>query len=239
MIIHKPIFNVPEIEKYYSEKDGIPVKYVCTSATNEYDAFARDIFYRENPHPEFGNRYFSLFHCRDGSTMIGNADLIETLDFPMIEDSNGDLHYSAHRHDYKVVEDKMIDGGRAYVRTNGCVVIQHKMKDGEFVSPAYTPDGWVLVRNTGEGSRYQIFGSWCGRYMDSEAWHLNSGITKMGRKGSIIEFHVGSDSVYHVHESSYGRLSVKNAFILHNYEEGSNGDLVVLDEMPDIDTLEW
>jgi hypothetical protein len=50
----------------------------------------------------------------------------------MIEDSEGNLHYSAHRHDYKVVEDKMIDGGRAYVRSN-TVTYPFMVKDGKFM----------------------------------------------------------------------------------------------------------
>lgn len=134
MIIHKPIFDTKKVEKIYSEKDGVPVKYVCTSATNEHADFACDVFYRETPHPKFGNRYFGLFYSGNGTLLIGNADPIEKLDFAMIEDSSGNLHYSAHRHDYKAVEDKMVDGGRSYVRTNGCETVSYKVKDGEFIN---------------------------------------------------------------------------------------------------------
>jgi len=134
-IIHNPLFETDKIEKHYTEKDGVPVKYVCTSALGGQE-FAVDVFYRETPHPEFGNKYFGLYrnHFAAGAQiMITNADVIEELDFGMIKDSNGDLHYSAHRHDYNVVDNgNMIDGGRAYVRTN-CNVINYRVVDGELV----------------------------------------------------------------------------------------------------------
>lgn len=121
MIKHESIFDVDKIAQHYSEKDGVPVKYVCTSALGAQD-FAVDIFYRETPHPEFGNRYFGIYRnnfAAGAQIMITNADLIEELHFSMVEDQKGDLHYSAHRHDYKVTDaGNMIDGGRAYCRSN-------------------------------------------------------------------------------------------------------------------------
>jgi hypothetical protein len=132
-IQHSPLFNTARVEKLYSEKDGVPVKYVCTSATSEHAAHAADIFYRETPHPEFGNKYFGLYHDHmRGHMMITNADQIESLDFGMIED-DGKYYYSQHRHDYKVVGEKMIDGGRAYIRSGAHAVQVLKIKDGEFV----------------------------------------------------------------------------------------------------------
>lgn len=138
-IVHEPLFDTDKIAQHYSEKDGVPVKYVCSSALG-FQEFAVDVFYRATPHPEFGNRYFGLYrnHFAAGSQiMITNADVIEELEFGMIEDSNSNLHYSAHRHDYKVVDNgNMIDGGRAYVRTN-CNVIPFKVSDGELVPAKY------------------------------------------------------------------------------------------------------
>ena len=131
MIKHEPLFDTKKIADHYTEKDGVDITYVCTSALGS-EEFAMDIFYRETPHPEFGNRYFGMFrNPHTGLLMITSADKIEDADFSMIKDANGDLHYSAHRHDYKVIEDKMIDGGRAYVRTN-TQVIGMRVKNGEF-----------------------------------------------------------------------------------------------------------
>lgn len=134
-IIHESLFDTDKIAEHYSEKDNVEVKYVCTSALGAQD-FAVDVFYRATPHPEFGNRYFGIYrnmYAAGAQIMITNADKIESLDFGMIEDSEGNLHYSAHRHDYKVVDNgNMIDGGRAYVRTNTSTKA-YRVKDGELV----------------------------------------------------------------------------------------------------------
>ena len=135
-IQHEPLFDTAKVEKIYSEKDGVEVKYVCTTAIQEHAEFAADVFYRATPHPEFGNRYFGLytnhFHQDKPTVMITNADSIESLEFGMIE-VEGKYYYSQHRHDYKVIEDKMIDGGRAYIRSGAHDVDVFKIQDGEFV----------------------------------------------------------------------------------------------------------
>lgn len=130
-IKHEPIFKTDAVAEHYSKKDGVTVKYVCTSALAG-EARAMDIFYRDTPHPEFGNRYFGMFIDQQDRVMITNADIIDGAEFAMIEDSKGNLHYSAHRHDYKEVDDKMVDGGRAYIRSSGDVLL-YKVRDGEIV----------------------------------------------------------------------------------------------------------
>ena len=131
MIKHDNIFKTDAMAEHYSKKDGVAVKYVCTSALGG-EARAMDIFYRDTPHSEFGNRYFGLFIDQKDRVMITNADRIEGAEFAMIEDSDGNLHYSAHRHDCKIIGDKMIDGGRAYIRSSGAVQL-YKVLDGEIV----------------------------------------------------------------------------------------------------------
>lgn len=136
-INHNPKFDTEKVCQLYSEKDGVPVKYVCTSAITAYASHACDVFYRETPHPEFGNRYFGLF-IRNDHMYITNADGIEELTFDMVE-SNDEFHYSQHRHDFRPVPGKnvSIDGGRAYNRLVGDVSVSvksFKVKDGEFVN---------------------------------------------------------------------------------------------------------
>lgn len=137
-IKHNPIFDTETVIRHYEAKDGVPIKYVCTSAIN-HGTVAADIFYRETAHPTFGNRYFGLYinpHSDGGAqVMITNADGIESLDFTMV-DVDGELHYSQHRHDFRSVGDVAIDGGRAYTRLVGN--IDHPQKalkvvNGEFV----------------------------------------------------------------------------------------------------------
>ena len=136
-IHHRPIFDIEKVCKLYSEKDGVPVKYVCTTATNVHADYSADVFYRETPHPTFGNRYFALYYnpyAEDAKIMITNADNVETLDFNMV-DIDGTLHYSQHRHDFYSVGGVSIDGGRSYLRRVGNInhpVVSLKLKDGEF-----------------------------------------------------------------------------------------------------------
>ena len=138
-IKHSPILDTKRVCELYSEKDGVPVTYVCTSAPNLTATYAADIFYRETPHPEFDNRYFGLYHnpsfSSDASIMITNADMIEDLEFGMVEGPNG-WEYSQHRHDYRQVGNCVVDGGRAYFRRVGDLSAPAKyMKivDGKFV----------------------------------------------------------------------------------------------------------
>ena len=136
-IAHHPLFPTSNIAEYYSKKDGVPVKYVCTSAPNKYADYAADIFYRLTPHPEFGNRYFGVYkniHSGTNQIMITNCDMIEDLTFSMVEGLDG-WEYSQHRHDYRQVGRTAIDGGRSYTKLVGDVhapVKTMKVKDGQF-----------------------------------------------------------------------------------------------------------
>ena len=132
-IKHYPNFNTDEILKLYEEKDGVSIKYVCTTDLRASDVPV-DIFYRETAHPQFGNHYFGLYYdnYRD-HMMITNADMVEGFQFGCVENDNGELEYSVSHHDYKQFENgNMIDGGRLYIRSSGnCEV--YNVIDGEFV----------------------------------------------------------------------------------------------------------
>ncbi len=129
-IQHEPLFDTAKVEEIYGRKDGCEVRYVCTSDLRSSDAPC-DIFYRAEPHPDYGNRYFGLYwdSVRDCS-MITNADVIESLEFGMIE-ADGKYYYSQSHHDYKVVEGKMIDGGRAYIKSSSGTTVM-RITDGKF-----------------------------------------------------------------------------------------------------------
>jgi hypothetical protein len=131
-IKHVPVFNTEEIIKHYTEKDKADISYVCTTDLDASDVPV-DIFYRSEPHPEFGNRYFGIFiHPHNGKLMITNADKIENTEFGMIVDDDGQLVYSRSHHDFVRCENgNMIDGGRNYIRSRGIVKIM-KVKDGMF-----------------------------------------------------------------------------------------------------------
>jgi len=115
---HRPLYDVDAIAKHYSEKDGVDVTYVCTTALND-GTIAVDVFYRETPHPQFGNRYFGIYQVRyDLQVYITNADKVEDLEFTCGW-LDGKLVYSPHRHRMVAVDGGFIDGGRAYDRVVG------------------------------------------------------------------------------------------------------------------------
>ena len=138
-IHHEPLFDTAKIEAHYTKKDGVEVKYVCTTDLKASDVPV-DVFYRETPHPQFGNRYFGLYYDNvRGHMMICNADKIESLEFGMIE-HDGKYYYSATHHDYKVVGGKAIDGGRVYVRSNGPTTL-FQVKNGKFIKAIFNKEG--------------------------------------------------------------------------------------------------
>ena len=132
-IVHENLFHIEAIIEHYTKKDGVDVKYVCTTDLNASDVPV-DVFYRATPHPEFGNRYFGLYwDTVRNNLMITNADVVESLEFGMIE-VDGKYYYSQSHHDYKKFDNgKMIDGGRAYIKSNGCDVVM-RVINGKFIA---------------------------------------------------------------------------------------------------------
>jgi hypothetical protein len=134
-IKHNPLFDTEVVQKYYYEKDGVEIKYVCTSS-DKFGSRSMDIFYRADgtPHPVFKNRYFGLYPRCTGEVIITNADWIEDLNFALVQNDDGDLEYSENRHTYKLFNNgNMIDGGRAYVKTNPSTkCFMHEVKNGCF-----------------------------------------------------------------------------------------------------------
>ena len=130
-IKHPTIFEKDKVIEIYEAQDGVDIKYVCTTDLRASDRPA-DIFYRSTPHPEFGNRYFGLYKNHLGQLMITNADMVEDFEFGMIKSANNEWYYSSSHHDCIFIEDKMIDGGRQYIRSQGLEDI-FKIVDGEFV----------------------------------------------------------------------------------------------------------
>ena len=132
-IEHEPNFDVGIVTEHYSKKDGVPVKYVCTTDLRASDTPV-DVYYRATPHPEFGNHYFGLYHDHvRGHTMICNADIVESFEFGMIE-QDGKYYYSQSHHDMKVLDNhKMIDGGRVYMKSSGCDLVMRIIK-GKFIA---------------------------------------------------------------------------------------------------------
>lgn len=140
-IHHRPILDIERVEKLYSEKDGVPIKYVCTTELIS-GAYMYDVYYRTDGsrHPVYGNRYFGLTDI-GGRIYITNADKVENLKFATIEG-----HYSRHVHDYVNMDYFAIDGGRSYTKISGqpdLVVDYYRVRDGVFVPfDPYLEQNW-------------------------------------------------------------------------------------------------
>jgi len=145
-IQHEPLWDTAKIEEFYTEKDGVEVKYVCTTDLNASDVPV-DVYYRATPHPEFGNCYFGLYHDHvRGHTMITNADIVESLEFGLVTDGQ-EWHYSESHHAYKTFANgAMIDGGRQYIRSNGPVMHMRILK-GKWVKQVFAGDTYVYPGN--------------------------------------------------------------------------------------------
>ncbi len=124
MIQHDDQFDPDWVNAEYG-----PCKYVLTSELPDGQDQVMDIFYRDTPHPEFGNHYFGLFKDQYGRVTIANADSIDGAVIAMIEEEDN-LHYSSHRHDFKQINGSMVDGGRSYIRARGAIQV-HEVVDGE------------------------------------------------------------------------------------------------------------
>jgi hypothetical protein len=134
VIRHNSIFDTDKVIDHYSKKDGVPIIYVCTTELDGVQNIPVDVFYRETPHREFGNRYFGLYRYMLPDVMITNADSVENLTLACVRDSKGDLHYSRYRHDCVTLDNgNMIDGGRAYDRTNNCEIFTYVVRNGIMV----------------------------------------------------------------------------------------------------------
>lgn len=133
-IHHEPSFDVGLVTEHYSTKDGVPVTYVCTTDLRASDVPV-DVYYRETPHPKFGNRYFGLYHDHvRGGLMITNADIVEELEFGMVENDDGEWQYSMSHHDYRSFENgNMIDGGRAYIKSSKGATVM-RIINGKFIA---------------------------------------------------------------------------------------------------------
>jgi hypothetical protein len=122
-INHRPRLDVFKVIEVYTQKDGVPISYLCSTEL-EHDNTIVDIFYRATPHPEFKNRYFGFSKDALSETprmIIRSADNVENYKFDMIK-CGKIWHYSQARHDCSMTDCGGIDGGRRYTRIIGNAV---------------------------------------------------------------------------------------------------------------------
>lgn len=138
-INHRPKLDKVKLAEFYSQKDGVPINYLCSTEL-EHDNNVVDIFYRATPHPEFKNRYFGISNDTTSESprlIIRSADSVENYKFDMIK-CDKTWYYSQCRHDCFMTKCGGIDGGRRYTRILGSndglpPIKTFVVKDGVFV----------------------------------------------------------------------------------------------------------
>lgn len=116
--------NLRKIEKLRK------AKFVCETEQNDIHV---SIFYADEAHPDSGSRYFGLYYTSiENQLMITNGAFIEEQEISGVVAENGDVVYSRYRHDYRRSPDDsvFVDGGRAYLRSNGAQIVSLKVKNG-------------------------------------------------------------------------------------------------------------
>jgi len=119
--------QISSIEEKYN------AKYVFESCCRAKDGSWMNkpmaIFYTEQAHPE-GSNYFAIYYGHDGYPMITNG-ISSTEGYVDGVDTGDGIIYSRHRHDYRVHNNCMVDGGRDYFKrsVNGTPVKMKVVKD--------------------------------------------------------------------------------------------------------------
>tara|TARA_B110000305_G_scaffold114180_1_gene128443 strand:- start:546 stop:989 length:444 start_codon:yes stop_codon:yes gene_type:complete len=127
-IQHTTVTQIDKIIETYKRTEGTDIVYVCTTDLITTD-FPNDIFYRDTPHPEFGNQYIGIAVEGDNITVC-NADQIVNLHFGIVENDEGLLEYSRSKSEVKeFANGNTISGGRASIQSNAPVDI-YKVVDG-------------------------------------------------------------------------------------------------------------
>lgn len=112
------LWSQKQIELIEQHYHGQYVLETCLqTGKGDWANFPVDIFYTDVPHPE-GSHWFGMYRHPEKGLMI--CDGISAVEDPikglLIDDT---VIYSRYRHDYRVCNGIMVDGGRDYFRFGG------------------------------------------------------------------------------------------------------------------------
>lgn len=133
-------FNIDTIEEIRN------AKFVCEVAVKLRNGGWSDnpsaIFWQETPPDPTYSNYFGLFCSGDKIFITSGQSAVEN-DLTGIVAANGDIVYSAYRHDFRYSPDNSvwIDGGRDYIRHGGA---PYGMKTLKFVKDQLVVDTFDL-----------------------------------------------------------------------------------------------
>lgn len=109
--------GIATIEEFYGAKY---MGYWCTkNSKDHWNEVPVDVFYQANPKTELGHSHYFGMYIQNEQVMITNAESAFTDPIIGMICEDGEVIVSRYRHDYVEKGDRMIDGGRDYVRTSG------------------------------------------------------------------------------------------------------------------------
>lgn len=103
----------------------------------------------------------------------------------------------------------------------------------------YKPEGWVLLKITGEDPHYRVFGTWRGGYADGDSWRINSGVTRVAEDDDYYYFYGSSGSKYICHKETYGDMTFYHSGVIQNYVDKSDGQITLIEQCPDVMNIDW
>ena len=109
--------------------------YWCTKRLdgNSWNERPVDVFYQPNPDTSKGHSHYFGLLIQNGSLWITNAESAFSEPMTGIICEDGEVLISRYRHDYRTKDDRMIDGGRDYVRCSLHPLATVTVVDGNFV----------------------------------------------------------------------------------------------------------
>lgn len=136
---HFSALNIKTIEEL---KDAKYIGYWCTKRLGGgWNEMPVDVFYVENPDRSQGHsNYFGMFRTHDKQVMITNAESCFSKPLVGAVCDDGEVIVSRYRHDYVEKKGAMIDGGRDYVRSNGCKTVRVELNGAEFTFSEFSEE---------------------------------------------------------------------------------------------------
>ena len=92
-----------------------------------------DVFYQPNPDRSKGHtNYFGMYRSHDDHVMITNAESAFSEPITGVLTDDGEVIVSRYRHDYVTKDNKMVDGGRDYLRRSAGDLVKVTIVGDEF-----------------------------------------------------------------------------------------------------------
>ena len=129
-------FNANGIQKISEMYGGKYLGYWAIKDKNgNWSEMPVDVFYQPNPDRSKGHtNYFGMYRNFNDQVMITNAESAFSQPITGVVTDDGEVIVSRYRHDYVTKDNRMIDGGRDYVRSSTIgPFVTITIKDDEFV----------------------------------------------------------------------------------------------------------